>query len=132
MVQFSRVAKPVLGKGLGHLMRNGTDSGESAPESRSEVLPDQPVVGQGVGGLLRGPKTAPTVTNGWVENWTAVRFLLWLGDVLLLSLSVLLAVHSRTFGWLDVVFCVLAVLAGAALAIVASLPFPGLNQEPDE
>jgi len=102
------MAKPVLGRDLGALMGR-------KPKGSAAPAPSAPVLGAGVGSLLRGqrPAARPAAFPRWY---------LFAADLLLVALALITIYKSpRPVSWKTELFCGATVLLAAVLAVLALL-----------
>lgn len=127
------VRKLVLGKGLRALLNGTRVPGGPAPASSASVDLARTGLGPGLGTLLRGEQksglqpesdsTSPVSSlNSLRRKWTLVKGILLAADLLLLSLaSVLVFKSSGPLSILEWLLCILSLVLGAALAVLALL-----------
>jgi hypothetical protein len=108
--------KPVLGRGLGHLLGR-------KPKDAAPTTPTEAPVGAGVDSLLRGhcPPPSEAAPKGNFPRWY-----LFAGDVLLVALALITIYRSpRPVSWKTELFCGATVALAAVLAAIAVLARKG-------
>jgi hypothetical protein len=124
LLQFWRVSKSALGKGLADWLKN-RPVGE--PISGGDSTPPAPIT-PGVGVLLRGKNGDAEKTQAQFPEaptkqfWPYIRWVLGATDLVLIGFCALLTLSRRhPLGFLEVTLCVVAIGLGAALAVIALL-----------
>jgi hypothetical protein len=122
VLQFWRVSKLALGKGLPDWLKNQPEGNVvSGNDPATPVTP-------GVGALLRGKsrdaeQTQEVQTEGTTKNtrrW--IRWVLWGADLTLIGFCALLTLSRRhPMGLLEVMLCLIAISLGTLLAVIAFL-----------
>jgi hypothetical protein len=112
------MSKPVLGRGLDHLMEGCKVVGQSGPDPATPP----PAFSHGLGNFLQRDLTARIASDGPLRR--RLRASLLAADALLLAIVAwLLRSHPGALGWAGTGFCLAAIGLGAWLAWLAfSLP----------
>jgi hypothetical protein len=120
LTQSEGMAKQVLGRSLGALMDDGAKEAAKTDPSNPQPTP----VSAGVRSLMRGNQPTPATTTATAieskQKLTVPRWYLFGGDFLLAALALIVVCKSRhPLSWQREVFCGIAVVLGACLAITA-------------